>query len=464
MRTIQTCFGALAVVGLLLVTSCERSESPNPTQPVQAPPAVASITKSSELTSDDAVKVAEMFNASNTSTRAARSVRNVVTVPDSEGRPAIYAVNLEDGYLLVSATKRYYPVLAQVDHGTFTLDGERFGLHVVLQEMVETIEAVRADSTLVPQSKYAWFPYEERTVSRPQIATTRSDMDDLVACQDRWYTKWADEGCNCYPLFRKPEGLPDAVYQRFCELADGDDPWAGTPFNCMETAVITERQVRIFKNTGSLVKSKWGQGSPYNSLVPNDNALGCVTVAVGQLMRYFQHPSTFDWGDMPYTTSTPTLSSFLAQLRTKLGVTNAHGAEIEDAQRVLSGYGYSCVKREHDAARVIQSLEQGRPVYTRGRDKSAKKGHAWIIDGYSSTVSYTEYTLYVLDGAAYPDFDYFETDFYRVDYPSTVLFSMNWGWDGTHNGWYQDSYIGLNTTSGYLNYSSDRKDIIINGY
>ena len=85
MRTIQTYFSVVAVVGLLFGVSCERSESPDPTQPVQVPPAVTSITKSSELTSDDAVKVAEMFHAANAPTRAAQRVRNVVTVPDAEG-------------------------------------------------------------------------------------------------------------------------------------------------------------------------------------------------------------------------------------------------------------------------------------------------------------------------------------------------------------------------------------------
>ena len=464
MRTIQTYFSVVAVVGLLFGVSCERSESPDPTQP---PPAVTSITKSSELTSDDAVKVAEMFHAANTPTRAAQRVRNVVTVPDAEGRPAIYAVNLEDGYLLVSATKRYYPILAQVDHGTFTLDGERFGLHVVLQEMVETIEAVRADSTLVPQSKYAWFPYEERTVSRPQIATTRSDMNDLVACQDRWYTKWADEGCNCYPLFRKPEGLPDAVYQRFCELADGDDPWAGTPFNCMETAVITERQVRETIQFGPYVKSEWKQSSPYNSLVPDERLLGCVTVAVGQLMRYFEHPSTFDWDDMPYSqgVSTPTLSTFLARLRTELKVDNYGSSTVSDAKRVLSSYGYNNSVDTHNTYAITVSLNNRRPVFTLGIDKESGEGHAWVIDGYKTTRTYTEYKLYVLDGAAYPEFDYFEVDSYDPnDLHTVTYYSMNWGGAASFNGWYQDDDIGLNTADGYVEYSSKRKDLIINSY
>ena len=61
-----------------------------------------------------------------------------MTIRDAAGRPAIYAVNLQEGYLLISATKRCYPILAQIDRGTFTLDREPSGLDVVLQEMTET--------------------------------------------------------------------------------------------------------------------------------------------------------------------------------------------------------------------------------------------------------------------------------------------------------------------------------------
>ena len=32
----------------------------------------------------------------------------------------MYAVNYDDGYAIVSATKNYHPVLAVVDHGTYS--------------------------------------------------------------------------------------------------------------------------------------------------------------------------------------------------------------------------------------------------------------------------------------------------------------------------------------------------------
>lgn len=79
------------------------------------------------LSSDDAIKVANLFShgAVLTKSESLKAVKSVVPVKDASGRTLIYAVNYDDGYILISATKRYYPVLAEVEHGTFT--GERTG-------------------------------------------------------------------------------------------------------------------------------------------------------------------------------------------------------------------------------------------------------------------------------------------------------------------------------------------------
>ncbi|MCM1504154.1 MAG: hypothetical protein NC127_03035, partial [Muribaculum sp.] len=49
-----------------------------------------------ELSSSDAVKVARLYCNGNSESRTTpdMTVKNVVTIPDSDGNPAIYAVNL----------------------------------------------------------------------------------------------------------------------------------------------------------------------------------------------------------------------------------------------------------------------------------------------------------------------------------------------------------------------------------
>ena len=454
MKPNKTLFGAFVISVTLIIGACQQTElsdsAPTPSLPA---PAAEFVADDSDLSAGDAAAVARIFRNGNRPTRAGSGavVRNVVTIRDAAGRPAIYAVNLQEGYLLISATKRCYPILAQIDRGTFTLDREPSGLDVVLQEMTETIEAAR-DSAAVFDCRSAWLPYEERT--RPERVQTRALSDEFYAMQDEWFQKWYDEGADTYFLYKRPENLPEDIYQRFCETAEGDDAWDETEYDCMNTAVITEKYIEEIHPDGPFIQSEWDQYGPYNEYVGQNRPLGCVTIAVGQLMRYYQHPASFNWSDLPYHGTTSTLSSFLAQLRTELKVTDDGNSSINEAQRVLTNYGYNCTKINHNESAVKTSLRNRNPVYTRGYDNIAQEGHAWIIDGYKLVYAYTEYKLYTANSSHTA---YNEMDSHRVYHATNGYFHINWGWGGTHNAWTIESLMAHN-------YTSSRQDIIINSY
>lgn len=81
------------------------------------------------LTELDAATVAKLFMEKQCKTRSEslKAIKNVVTISDEFGKPAIYAVNFEDGYIWISATKKLSPILAAVEHGTFSLDNLAIG-------------------------------------------------------------------------------------------------------------------------------------------------------------------------------------------------------------------------------------------------------------------------------------------------------------------------------------------------
>lgn len=82
------------------------------------------------ISTDDAKIVASIFsNINTTSTRSKNwgNIENIVTIEGDNGEPLIYAVNYTDGYVLISASKKYYPILAIVEHGTFSLNMEKSG-------------------------------------------------------------------------------------------------------------------------------------------------------------------------------------------------------------------------------------------------------------------------------------------------------------------------------------------------
>lgn len=282
--------------------------------------------------------------------------------------------------------------------------------------------------------------------------------------QDEWFQKWYDEGADTYFLYKRPENLPEDIYQRFCETAEGDDAWDDTPYNCMESGIITVKYHESGTKKGPFLTTKWRQYAPYNSQIGGEKPLGYVTIAVGQLMRYYQHPAYFNWSDMPDKTSNSTLSSFLAQLHGELRVSDSGSSNIDHAKRVLESYGYSCSKRSHNASTVYTMLNSNLPVYTDGQDRARDKGHAWVIDGSNSITAYTEYKLYALNNGL-PRPWYIELDSERVYHAQNVFFHMNWGQYANQDGWFLDSSIQFpNKNNEICNYSSDRQDLLITGF
>ena len=191
--------------------------------------------------------------------------------------------------------------------------------------------------------------------------------------------------------------------------------------------------------------------------------LGCVTVAVGQIMRFFEYPtSIFNWAVMPNNTSNTELSSFLATLRSDLHVNNSGGTYDTDARRTFRHYGYTASLENHSATNVCTSLRLNRPVYMGGDDNTHDTGHAWVCDGYYSSLGYYEYKLYiprVINGSLY---DFIEWDSERVyDYFGPSLLHMNWGWGGDHDGYYLDNSIQINSPNFSRNYNKNRKDLFV---
>lgn len=109
-----------------LLPSCNDSI---PDQPLpEEEPSRASITTivpdtSSTVTQAKATQIALNQLAPQGSRAAEKEILSVQTVVDSIGSPSMHIVNFagQQGFVIVSATKDYFPVLAESDHGNFNL-------------------------------------------------------------------------------------------------------------------------------------------------------------------------------------------------------------------------------------------------------------------------------------------------------------------------------------------------------
>jgi hypothetical protein len=225
-----------------------------------------------------------------------------------------------------------------------------------------------------------------------------------------------------------------------------------------------------------MLNVNWGQGLPYNVLLPhingssNDHAyVGCVAVAMAQVMSYWQHPTRatktipsytsypgrtyevsmpaltpmdFDWENMrnTYYTNDSTSTECLAvanlmrystsalQSSFNLTATNSYTRKIPETLIEFFGYKNSAhyIYRENFSTEaweetIYAELVAGRPVAYGGNKQSA--GHAFVCDGY--------------DGEG--------------------RFHINWGWNGKSNGYFllnllNPSAEGIGSAAGAYGY------------
>ncbi len=230
-----------------------------------------------------------------------------------------------------------------------------------------------------------------------------------------------------------------------------------------------------------LVKSEWGQTSPYNLYTPviNDkqSPTGCVATALSQIMYYHQWPlnpkgeitykdfsspantysltfdgMTFDWGimkDIYEEGATDESAQAVSTLMKAVGYgtemnygATSSGTTDDCALTGMQTYfGYSSdgrlihresmMRNEWDTM-IYTMLKGGMPVYYTGRDAVwlGSGGHAFVCDGY--------------DGEGY--------------------FHFNWGWNGRYNGYFVTTCLvpaGAGT-GGFINGYNYTQAIMVN--
>ena len=196
-----------------------------------------------------------------------------------------------------------------------------------------------------------------------------------------------------------------------------------------------------FTGENLLKTAEWNQMAPFNKYTPNNYVTGCVATAGAIVMKHHGYPAKgtgshsytwngqtltanfehdYDWASMPakYDGTNDAAFDGVARLMADFGVAvemqyakNGSGAYIGDMISALQKYfGYSKLtylasiddmEAEAWNAKLRGEIDANRPILYSASDASAG-GHSFIIDGYKDE-----------------------------------SFSVNWGWGGYCNGFYQ---------------------------
>lgn len=448
--------------------------------PVMIDAYISVIDTSSVVNAEKAQHVARLFNSKflpsvATKSTVEKEVAEVKLVQDEEGTGLFYIVNYahNQGYVLVSATQDYEPVLAYSEKGNFTVDeAGNTGVSVWLNEQRENMRSVDSLPDSIRQNyRLKWMDYNVKQQPYPM---TRAD-EDVMGMLAFALAEWEREGYTVYRLedienTEFMESLPQDIKENLRYAQDSAEPnYGGKPHvTFLLQRMYTDRYYKI----PALLKTQWQQQNGFNEFTPGNAPAGCVAVAVGQIMRYHEYPSTYDWDDMPNTQATETTARFLAEVGHRVGTKyGADGSEsnIDKALAALRGYGYSSARKVgHDNSLVTMELAAGRPVYMRGYDSSGflglkRKGHAWVCDGTSQWDTGTEYAVHILE-RAYSEAEPIRMSFIysrKVGRMYNSYYHMNWGWGGLCDGGYFYDEVKVKFDDGTsLNFAHGREDII----
>lgn len=328
-----------------------------------------------------------------------KEIEKILAIPDNNGNPSYYIVNYkEDGFIMISADNRINPVRAYSLTENFPMDSDS-----------------------LPSGLLGWMMESSEMVSQIRVL----NKEQTLSAKKSW------DNCE----IQRSLGISGLGLDLPC---DGDGGGG-----CEDQ----------YTQVGPLLTTTWGQWAGYNNTVPHTGCnssngrapAGCVATAMAQIMKYYEHPNDYDWGNMPNTIGSNETSQLMEDIGDAVDMDyTCDGSEayMSDVPSAFNEFGYNNAKySEYKHLTVKDQLKWEKPVILVGfREKgfcflgwcSYNKGHAWVTDGYKETT-------YCETGTSY------------------LYLHMNWGWSGSEDGWY--GYNNWNPGDRSYNY---KKEMIYN--
>lgn len=321
----------------------------------------------------------------------------------------------------------------------------QFLLVLLLALGYSSLQAKRITQWQAQQQAYSFWGKQmpQKAKAKSRTATTASPSDAyyvfnndaggfvIIAGDDAVTPVLGYTSTGSFDAENLPDGLKDLLKSYERQIAALGDNYVAN-----QTATRT-----AFTGEKLLNTAKWNQGNPFNKYTPNNYVTGCVATAGAIVMKHHGYPAKgtgshsytwngktltanfghdYDWANMPtkYTVGNDEAFDGVARLMSDLGVAvemkydkDGSGAYIGNLVTALQKYyGYS--KLSHLMAiedvgaeawngRLREEIDANRPVLYAASDP-ARGGHAFVIDGYKDE-----------------------------------SFSVNWGWGGYCDGFYQ---------------------------
>lgn len=365
---------------------------------------------------------------------------------DKNGAPSIIIVNYnnDSGYLLVSAKKSHYPILAYSKNGNFHKDNCTGGLCEWIESMVNEIsEGNNNDTTSINKAKSDWQCFAPQHIGNFNNSHHSREIsyDEYMELQNIFQDSldsWRSKGYTVYSMREyvdmDPEGhawaeVTDAgVYPQYWEDVD-------------RISFVVLRDEPGPDNNGYLTIN-WGQSHPYNSQIERYRSngarayVGCGPLAVAMVMASHKHPSTFNWSSINYSGYSDALGYLLKSIfdhSSPIVSDSGTSTTTSNLKNVLNYYRYNASESNYSLSTLNNSLSSCGPTivassYTLDGET---RYHAWVVRARHINVVY-----HIEEVWTFMHRNSFERFAWRQTHSEFYNYAINWGWNGTNDGLY----------------------------
>lgn len=421
----------ICIVQSLLICACNEDNSML-TNPTSLDIQEENLMDCSIVTTQDAANVA-LSKLKHNTIKGRSANYTISTIEDQNGNPALYIVNFENngGFVVVSAKREINPVLAWNTTGQYT-STEDNGVKIWQNYAVRAIQnADKQEDSIKQVNRRIWASItneKESYAITPLSENSSEEWSNAQAILREFLLECKNDGIESYPLKYWDPKLqhygPEKTYHKF---------------NWEDCAYVTERD-SITEYSNEFIKTKWGQYGRYNYFCPEIDGqkapAGCVPIACAQMMFYFRFPSKYQWDDMePYKGTDAT-----AHLIRDLGIgmkadydLEGTGVMINDCINYLKSLGYNCHEERELDESVCNDMESSvlakKPLILCIKNT---KRHCIVVGGVNVCKHFLIDDIRTFTTAT----DYRIVASEIVNSNKSVYFYLNWGWDGSNDGFY----------------------------
>lgn len=373
-------FFSLTVVAAITLASCEKAAINN--SPYDPPPVSPEI--KTTVSVEKAQSVASHFIASQAQSftkNSEISVKNIDEIKSDNGRTLMYIINYApEGFVIVSATKDYYPILAFSDKGNYSVEKSEIANRIWLDKTkIAVTQSADLSDSIKLGMRTLWSSYSEGVAAKANgnAVTKAPGWDELSPMEQAFQLRIAElqaelgDGFHFHRLsdiFELGE-FPDdyGAYLHYCQMArEAESP--------LEYTIVGISGGQVTSTIGPLLSTQWSQTNTFNALCdnpPGEDA-GCVPVAIAQIMKYYAYPTSYDWTNMHNIVATEPTRILIRDIQRLSGMQ----ASENDAKSTLRHYGYNVSSHGYNQQSIENEIANLKPIIMLGSDNQINEHHA----------------------------------------------------------------------------------------